>query len=70
MSTYVIKMWEIHNICVIDECIFNGSEQLEVLKAEIVVVISSEIYASCKICNAKVLELSANIAVCGKCTQT
>ena len=53
---------------VVDESVFNETGQLKVFNAEIVAVINSETYISCKNCNAKVLESSGNIAVCGKCS--
>ena len=52
---------------VVDKSVFDGSGELKVFKAEIVAVISVEMYSSCRNCNAKVLEGSGGIAMCSKC---
>ena len=62
------EIQEIENIGdVVVESTFTGFGELKVVKGEIVAVISSETYTSCKNCNAKVLESSRNIVECGKC---
>lgn len=62
------EIHEIENIGdVVDESIFTGSGDLKAVNGEIVAVISSETYTSCKSCNAKVLESSGNIVECAKC---
>lgn len=52
---------------VVDKSVYDGSGEVKVFKAEIVAVISVEMYSSCRNCNAKVLEVSKGIAVCSKC---
>lgn len=51
---------------VVDKSVFDGSGELKVVKAEIVMVVSVEMFSSCRNCNAKELEGSGGIVMCSK----
>ena len=52
---------------VVDDLVFDGTGGIAVVKAEVVAVISMEMYASCVNCHGKVLEASREVGQCSKC---
>ena len=50
-----------------DESVFAGSGNLKVITADLVTIISTESYASCRNCNAKVTDCNSAVVICGKC---
>ena len=52
---------------VVDELIDGGLDDIKVVKAEIVAVLSCESYCSCKNCDGKVTQINEIVEKCGKC---